>query len=54
MDTHPVRVGRENILRQGVKGATPNFRLIMCNAKKITGGALITKNQLIIWRIKNG
>ena len=25
MDTHPVRVGRENIMRQEVKGASPGF-----------------------------
>jgi len=41
MDTHPVRAGRENILRQGVEGATPNSKLLMCNEIKITGGALM-------------
>jgi hypothetical protein len=25
MDTHPVRVGRENIMRQEVKGASPRI-----------------------------
>ena len=41
MDTHPVRVVRENILRQRVKGATPNFKLIIFNEIQIIGGALM-------------